>query len=108
MSKIDHHEINELKENNSEKFQNLKKIVPKTQFWVAGNRTCTVFAGGTVPNQRNRKKKQGTNKIKKTRAMRAKEAEAKPRKPPSATGKGVRETSKRDIVKDRPGGFSRA
>jgi len=61
-----------------------------------------------MPNQHQRRKKDGTNKEKKVAAMREKEAKAKPRRPPSATGKGIRETSKRDTVKDRPGGFSRA
>ena len=61
-----------------------------------------------MPNQHQRKKKGGVNKEKKTSAMREKEATAKPRRPPSATGKGIRETSKRDIVKDRPGATNRA
>ena len=61
-----------------------------------------------MPNHKQRKKKDGVNKIKKTAAMRQKEAMAKPRRPPSATGKGIRETSKRDSVKDRQGSFNRA
>jgi hypothetical protein len=61
-----------------------------------------------MPNHKQRKKKNGVNKIKKTEAMRQKEALAKPRRPPSATGKGIRETSKRDFVKDRQGSFNRA
>ena len=60
-----------------------------------------------MPNQHQRKKKDGTNKIKKTRAMRTKEAAAKPASPLSATGKG-KQTSKRDTVKDRQGAFNRA
>ena len=61
-----------------------------------------------MPNQKQRKKKDGVNKIKKTEAMRHKEAMAKPRPAPSATGKGIRETSKRESVQDRPNGFNRA
>ena len=61
-----------------------------------------------MPNQHQRKKKDGQNKQKKTAAMREKEAMAKPRRPPSATGKGIRETSKRDVVNDRPRGLFRA
>jgi hypothetical protein len=61
-----------------------------------------------MPNQKQRKKKAGVNKIKKVTAMREKEAVAKPRRPPSATGKGIRETSKRDSVKDRQSAFNRA
>jgi hypothetical protein len=61
-----------------------------------------------MPNQHQRRKKGGHNKEKKIAAMREKEAMAKPRRAPTATGKGIRETSKRDMVKDRPGGFSRA
>ena len=61
-----------------------------------------------MPNHKQRKKKDGENKIKKRQAMRAKEAAAKPAPRPSATGKGIGETSKRDTVKDRPGGMKRA
>jgi hypothetical protein len=61
-----------------------------------------------MPNQNARKKKDGVNKSKKMQAMRAKEALAKPAPKPSATGKGIGEQSKRDMVKDRPGGFKRA
>jgi len=61
-----------------------------------------------MPNQKHRKKKAGVNKIKKTQAMRAKEATAAPRRPPSATGKGIRETSKREKVRDRAGVLNRA
>ena len=61
-----------------------------------------------MPNQKQRKKKDGGNKIKKTEAMREKEALAKPRRPPSATGKGIREWSKRDQPKDRQGSHNRA
>ena len=61
-----------------------------------------------MPNQKQRKKKNGVNKIKKTEAMRQKEAIAKPQRPPTATGKGIRETSKRNLVKDRQGAFNRA
>ena len=61
-----------------------------------------------MPNQRQRKKKDGVNKIKKTAAMRAKEALEKPRRAPSATGKGIRETSKRNLVEDRQRGMNRA
>jgi len=64
--------------------------------------------GGVMPNQKQRRKKDGTNKIKKTAAMRAKEAHAKPPQPPSATGKGVRERSKLEWLTDRLRGFNRA
>ena len=69
---------------------------------------CNHTGGGIMPNQHQRKKKDGVNKQKKTAAMREKEANAKPRRPPSATGKGIRESSKRDTVKDRPGAAKRA
>jgi hypothetical protein len=61
-----------------------------------------------MPNQKQRRKKDGVNKSKKVQAMRAKEALAKPRAIPSATGKGMMQTSKRDKVKDRPGVLKRA
>jgi hypothetical protein len=61
-----------------------------------------------MPNQKQRKKKDGANKSKKVQAMRAKEALAKPADKPSATGKRPGEKLKRDTVKDRPGAFSRA
>ena len=61
-----------------------------------------------MPNQKQRKKKAGVNKIKKMEAMREKEALANPRHPPSATGKGIREWSKRDQPKDRYRSFNRA
>jgi hypothetical protein len=63
---------------------------------------------GAMPNQKHRLKKAGTNKIKKTAAMRAKESIAKPRRPPSATGKGIRETSRVGMVNDRQGILNRA
>lgn len=61
-----------------------------------------------MPNQKNRKKKDGTNKIKKTKAMREKEAAAKPMPRPSATGKTPGETSKFAVQHDRPGTLRRA
>ena len=62
-----------------------------------------------MPNQKQRKKKDGVNKAKKVKAMRAKEALAKPRPKRSDTGQGVGELLKRDTtVQDRPGGLSRA
>jgi len=61
-----------------------------------------------MPNQKQRKKKAGANKSKKTQAMRAKEALAKPADRPSATGKRPGQPSKRDSVKDRPGAMQRA
>jgi hypothetical protein len=48
------------------------------------------------------------NKEKKIAAMREKETMAKAGRPPSATGKGIRESSKRDTVKDRPDATNRA
>ncbi len=61
-----------------------------------------------MPNQKQRKKKHGVNKIKKTAAMRTKEAHAKPAPPPTATGKGIRETSKPREVHDRIRALNRA
>ncbi len=61
-----------------------------------------------MPNQKHRKKKDGVNKSKKIQAMRAKEAGARPMPRPRATGKRPGETSKFDVVKDRPGGMQRA
>jgi len=61
-----------------------------------------------MPNQKNRKKKNGINKIKKLQAMRAKESLAKAAHKPSATGKGIGETSKFETVQERPGAFKRA
>jgi hypothetical protein len=61
-----------------------------------------------MPNQKQRKKKDGLNKIKKTQAMREKEAMAKPAPRPSATGKIPGETSKFSVLRDRPGNFRRA
>jgi hypothetical protein len=60
-----------------------------------------------MPNQKQRKKKAGANKNKKTQAMRAKEALARPADKPTATGKPG-QTSKPKLRKDRPGAFSRA
>ena len=60
-----------------------------------------------MPNQKQRKKKQGSNKSKKVQAMRAKEALAKPADKPTATGKPG-QTSKFEILQDRPGAFRRA
>ena len=61
-----------------------------------------------MPNQKQRKKKNGVNKSKKTQAMRAKEAMAKPAQPPSATGKGIREKSKPKETHDRTRALNRA
>src|SRR5215468_10481448 len=61
--------------------------------------------GAAMPNQKQRKKKQGTNKSKKVQAMRAKEARAKPAEKPTATGKRPGQTSKFETVQDRPGAF---
>jgi hypothetical protein len=61
-----------------------------------------------MPNQKNRKKKAGVNKAKKVRAMKAKEALAKPAAKPTATGKTPGQTSKFERLKDRPGALSRA
>lgn len=63
--------------------------------------------GFQMPNQKNRLKKDGANKGKKMQAMRAKEAMGKPEPKPTATGKPG-QTSKFDIVKDRPGTRNRA
>ena len=73
-----------------------------------GSRVADASSGDRMPNQKQRKKKDGENKNKKLQAMRAKEALAKPAGKPSATGQGIGETSKRDMVKDRPGGLKRA
>jgi hypothetical protein len=61
-----------------------------------------------MPNQKQRKKKNGENKNKKTQAMRAKEALAKPASRPTATGKRPGQTSKFEILQDRPGALRRA
>ena len=61
-----------------------------------------------MPNQKQRKKKDGANKIKKRQAMRAKEAAAKPPGKPSATGKSAGLRSKRESVQERPGAMKRA
>jgi hypothetical protein len=61
-----------------------------------------------MPNQKNRRKKNGMNKTKKLQAMRAKESAARPPSKPSATGKGIGETSKFEMVHERPGSLKRA
>ncbi|PYS56252.1 MAG: hypothetical protein DMG13_00460 [Acidobacteria bacterium] len=60
-----------------------------------------------MPNHKQRKKKDGLNKTKKLQAMRAKEARAKPAPKPTATGKPG-QTSKFELVQDRPGALRRA
>jgi hypothetical protein len=62
----------------------------------------------SMPNQKSRKKKDGTNKSKKIQAMRQKERSARPRSKPSATGQGIGERLKDQTVQDRPGNMSRA
>jgi hypothetical protein len=61
-----------------------------------------------MPNQKNRKKKDGANKNKKLQAMRAKEMMAKPAAKPTATGKRPGQTSKFGLPNDRPGAMHRA
>ena len=61
-----------------------------------------------MPNQKQRKKKGGENKSKKMQAMRAKEAQAKPSQKPTATGKRPGQTSKFELLQDRPGSMQRA
>ncbi len=61
-----------------------------------------------MPNQKNRKKKDGTNKGKKLQAMRTKEGNAKPAAPRTATGKLSGRQSKFEREQERPGGMSRA
>ena len=61
-----------------------------------------------MPNQKSRKKKDGVNKNKKLRAMRAKEALAKPKVARTATGKLSGRNSKFERTQDRPGSMSRA
>jgi hypothetical protein len=62
-----------------------------------------------MPNQKQRKKKDGVNKEKKTQAMREKQARANPRPRRSDTGQGVGELLKPNTtIQDRPGGFRRA
>jgi hypothetical protein len=61
-----------------------------------------------MPNQKNRKKKAGANKTKKMKAMRAKEALAKPTSKATATGKRPGQTSKFELLQDRPGAMRRA
>ena len=67
-----------------------------------------IAMGDIMPNQRQRKKKAGANKIKKVQAMRAKEAMAKPPDKPTATGKWGGQTSKFERLQDRPGRLQRA
>jgi hypothetical protein len=67
-----------------------------------------IGAGGFMPNQKSRKKKAGVNKNKKLRAMRAKEAAAKPRAMRTATGKLSGRHSKFERTQDRPGAMARA
>jgi len=71
--------------------------------------TCTEFTKGVerMPNHKQRKKKDGANKSKKVKAMRAKEAAAKPAPKRSATGKPG-QTSKFELLQDRPGALRRA
>jgi hypothetical protein len=61
-----------------------------------------------MPNQKSRKKKDGRNKSKKLQAMKAKEANAKPQAPVTATGKLSGRDSKFERTQDRPGGMNRA
>lgn len=61
-----------------------------------------------MPNQKQRRKKDGENKAKKVKAMRIKEAQAKPAPKPSATGKAPGQTSKFEKLQDRPGALRRA
>jgi hypothetical protein len=61
-----------------------------------------------MPNQGNRKKKAGANKNKKMKAMRTKEAQAKPSLKATATGKKPGQTSKFELLQDRPGALRRA
>jgi len=61
-----------------------------------------------MPNQKQRKKKDGANKNKKMQAMRAKEAKARPADKPSATGKRSGLRSKFERTQDRPGALQRA
>jgi hypothetical protein len=60
-----------------------------------------------MPNRKQRKKKDGANKSKKIKAMRTKEALAKPAPKPTATGKPG-QTSKFERLQDRPGHLKRA
>jgi hypothetical protein len=86
-----------------QKFRNLKTSSEKRKL------DCTIELWRAVmPNQKQRKKKRGTNKSKKVQAMRAKEARAKPAEKPTATGKRPGQTSKFETVQDRPGAFRRA
>ena len=61
-----------------------------------------------MPNQHQRKKKDGANKNKKSQAMRAKEAMAKPAAKLTATGKQTGVRSKFERTQDRPGAMQRA
>jgi len=78
-------------------------------FQKSGSRSATNIPKGVgMPNQKQRKKKNGENKNKKMQAMRAKEALAKPASRPTATGKRPGQTSKVEILQDRPGALRRA
>jgi hypothetical protein len=61
-----------------------------------------------MPNQKNRRKKAGANKNKKLQAMRAKEMMAKTPSKPTATGKTAGQTSKFELLQDRPSAMRRA
>jgi NADH:ubiquinone oxidoreductase subunit len=61
-----------------------------------------------MPNQKQRKKKDGANKNKKLQAMRTKEALARPGDRPTATGKWPGQESKFEMLQDRPGNMRRA
>jgi hypothetical protein len=71
-------------------------------------RTIRIQEEVSMPNQKSRKKKDGTNKSKKIQAMRQKERTARPRGKPSATGQGIGERLKDQTVQDRPRNMSRA
>ena len=92
------------------KFTKRKNFSEKTEVRPrSGKELALSFTKGVqrMPNHKQRKKKDGANKSKKLKAMRAKEAAAKPAPKRSATGKPG-QTSKFELPQDRPGAFRRA
>ena len=102
----DHHSLL----HSTQQFTKRKNFSEKTEVRPrSGKELALSFTKGVqrMPNHKQRKKKDGANKSKKLKAMRAKEAAAKPAPKRSATGKPG-QTSKFELPQDRPGAFRRA
>jgi len=97
-------EFNELANDLQSKYKNWKKITSKKRKLICN----LIQKGDSMPNQKTRRKKAGANKNKKLQAMRAKEMMAKPASKPTATGKRPGQTSKFELLQDRPGAMRRA